>query len=603
VPGLFEALAYPLLLLAPFCWLSGAAFGSLVALFPAQRLYLWESVGGLAGGVFAAFGVVGRAPFIPVVAAIGAAVGLLNLRLLGRLEALGGFLLCCLLTAGAARYDGVRPGFSGMRLLDQKESRYGWLAVAGVGDMKVFLVNGVASASFPDRSAEEDSTLWPLLAHPAPKQVLVLGAGSLPALPEILKHPVERVTVVDADGEAMAMVRRHLDEMAAKAVADPRVALVVEDPREHLAGARGLDVVLSMGGEPLNAGSNRFFTSEFFSEVKTALAPNGILAFSLPSAENYLSPETAYAGASVLKSLDGVFGPHRALIPGSRMTLLAGLGPVRLDEGRLAEAYGRRRLKNTALVPPAFPYYLMPERRMAVEARLASLAGVAANSDMRPAACFHAWRLWLVKFVSPAHLLGLIAAVCVGLWGVARLWSRRSEVFPSWESGAVLSLGLSGVGLEIVLLLAFQSASGSLYWKAGLLMASFMAGLALGSLLGWRTPRAWSRGALRCILALMAAAAFLAAGWLDALVGLGPLASMLAFCGSLLGAGLLVGAAYPLACAHAPAEVYAVDLWGSALGAFLTAAFLVPLAGMKLTLILAGAAVLPALAWPGARKD
>jgi spermidine synthase len=183
---------------------------------------------------------------------------------------------------------------------------------------------------------------------------------------------------------------------------------------------------------------------------------------------------------------------------------------------------------------------------------------------------------------------------------LSKLWLERGLVFSSWESGAVFSLGFSAVAAEVVLLLAFQAACGALYWKLGILMAAFMGGLALGALVGVLKPLGalWSRRTLRLVLVVAGLAALLGSTRLGSLMGLGPGSAVLMFCGLLTGTGFLVGWSFPLACSTAPAAVYAADLCGAALGAFLAAAFLVPLVGMAGTLAVAGAAVLPAALWP-----
>ncbi|MBI4677622.1 MAG: hypothetical protein HY748_08565 [Elusimicrobia bacterium] len=604
IPGLFEAVAFPLLLLAPFCWVSGAAFGSLCSLAPAGRLYLLESAGALAAGLAATFVVAGRWPAFPVLAVSGAAVCALALRMARRFEAAAAGVLCVMLALAAGRLDPAasRPGFGALRFTEQKEGRYGHLAVASLPGAKVLFFNGAAVVSFPDAAAEEEAMHWPLLAHGKPKSALVLGAAALPALAQALKHPVGAVELVEADAEAVDMIRRNLDGAALKALLDPRVKLVIADPREYLRSrSRAYDVILQSNAEPLNAAGNRFFTTEFFAEARRALAPRGVLALSLPSSENYLSPETAYVNASVFNSLTAVFASSCTIIPGSRMALLAGRDEVSLDPERLAARFAARRIKNTAVTPPAFPYYLMPERREAVARRLSGLRRVPANEDLRPIAYFHTWRVWLVKFVSPGHLLGLIAAAVTACWGLARLWGLRKSLLGSWESLAVFCLGFAGIGVEIALLLAFQAVSGALYWEMGLLLAAFMAGLGLGALIGNLKPFTplWSARALRLLLAAMGLAALALARNLPGLAGMDPRVAERVFPVLLAFTGFLVGWSFPLACrtgsaADSPQAVYAADLWGSALGAFLTAAFLVPLGGMQESLLVAAAAVLPA---------
>jgi len=151
------------------------------------------------------------------------------------------------------------------------------------------------------------------------------------------------------------------------------------------------------------------------------------------------------------------------------------------------------------------------------------------------------------------------------------------------------------MSLEIVLLLLFQIACGALYWRLGLLLSAFMAGLALGSgLASAKAREAYARVGLLVILASLAALEIAISKHLGGLSE-ASLSTSLSLFPVLLGlTGLAVGAAFPLACEGEASVVYAADLWGSALGAFLTAAFLVPLVGMRLTVQLAAAVLLPA---------
>ena len=286
------------------------------------------------------------------------------------------------------------------------------------------------------------------------------------------------------------------------------------------------------------------------------------------------------------------------------MLLLAGSGPLALSPGRLAQAYAARGLRNEALIPSAFPFRLSPERREALLFRLRGLGpSVARNEDLRPAAYFLAWRVWLAKFVSPGHLLGLFSLAAAALWGLARLWKLRRALLSRPENLAVFSLGFAGMGLEVILLLAFQIASGALYWRLGLLLSMFMAGLALGSGLTavLDPPPAGARKGLALLLSLFSIGGFALAWTLPWLAQLDPSPALKIFSLLLVLDGAAVGAAYALACRQEPARVYGVDLWGSALGAFFTGAFLVPLAGMRLSLALCAAAALPPivlLLWP-----
>ena len=596
IPGLFEALAVPLITLGPACWLSGATFAALSKLYSGSKVYFLECAGALAGGLAATFLFVGRFAALPVLSICAAALCLLAWSAWRAHRCGVAALLCVLLAVFSGRIDSAsrRLEWRGYSLIAQEEGRYGHLALAGMGNLRVLFQNGVVSSHFPDAAAREDLVHWPLLACPHPRTVLALGVEALPALPDILKHPVRLVEIVEPDAQAAGMLKTYLDRKAVRALKDPRVRVFTADPREWVRDhpAR-YDLILQLSPEPMNASINRLFTREFFQSAKASLLPGGMLAFSIPSAENYLSPETAYADASILRSLSAVF-KRTALVPGGRMILLARDRPIDLDPARLAQLYEKRGLKNEVLVPSNFPFALMPERREAVERRLSQVAA-AANEDLRPMAYFLAWKVWLAKFASPAHFAGFAALIIAALWGLVKLAGQMRGSLASPEKLAILALGFSGMGLEIVLLLLFQIACGALYWRLGLLLAAFMAGLALGSgLAAFKEHQAASaRIGLLAILAFLAALEVVVSSHLSGL-SQASLSTALALFPALLGlTGLAVGLAFPLACGTDPSVVYAADLWGSALGAFLTAAFLVPLAGMRLTVLLAAAVLLP----------
>ena len=219
------------------------------------------------------------------------------------------------------------------------------------------------------------------------------------------------------------------------------------------------------------------------------------------------------------------------------------------------------------------------------------------NTDLWPVSTFLTWRVWLSKFVDPGGVLGLAAAVLLLAGALAFLWRRRRDTLAAPEALILLAMGFAGMSFEIVLLFVFQSVSGALYWQMGLLMGAFMAGLSIGSGILQAAQVGRRRFALLVVTALLMAAlcAVIAAQLPHAFALRYPLA---AFAALLAGAGLLVGAAFPLAAGSSPEQAsafYAADLWGSALGAFTAGAFLAPLVGYAATLAVSAGVVLMAL--------
>lgn len=116
----------------------------------------------------------------------------------------------------------------------------------------------------------------PLLTHPDPRRVLIIGGGDGGALREALKHPgIEKATMVEIDGAVIEQSRRFLPSIAC-ALDDPRAEVIVGDGIEHVKGARGTyDVILSDSTDPIGPAVG-LFSAEFYRDCYNALADGGV---------------------------------------------------------------------------------------------------------------------------------------------------------------------------------------------------------------------------------------------------------------------------------------------------------------------------------------
>jgi len=588
VPGLFAILALSLALTAP----AGLCAGWFCASVMSVPFYIFEAAGAFAGGAVFTFLLAGKVRPMSAACAAGALL-LLAEAAAGRREdrrlRAGLWALCAAACALGFWRDLPSRGLRYARyaLEREVETPYGRFALASGGGHTVLLEDGFVSGQVPDPASSEETAHLPLLAHPKPKSVFVAGTPGLLALPEILKHKPETLEAAEIDGRKAETVLGMLS-------LGRGVLLREEDPRQALRSSPGrYDVILQTVPEPVNAAANRLFTLEFFREAKAALKPGGILAFTVPSSENYLSPEEGYLAACLLKTVREAF-PSVALVPGRRMLVLASEKPLDISPALLEARYRARRLKTTALVPAAFPILLHAQRRQWLEQSIEKAGRPSLNSDLDPVSYFITWRVWLSKFVSPGYLLGACASLLLLLWALGLVLSRWRDWLGENDLMGLFAMGFWGMTLEVALMLCAQSALGALHWQMGLLFASFMLGLALGGAC-FKPVRggAWVLLLLLVSAAAVSAGLARAAGTLVRLEGAGGLWALL---GLQAGVGALVGAAFPPALAlarHEPSRLYACDLWGSCLGGALCASTLVPLLGLKPALLISG---LPCLA-------
>jgi spermidine synthase len=142
----------------------------------------------------------------------------------------------------------------------------------------------------------------PLLLHPSPRSVTMIGLASGISLGSAGLHPLERLECVEIS-TAMVEASRFFDAHNHSIMDDPRVSIVVADGRNHLALTdRRYDVIMSAPSNPWIAGIADLFTREFYELARKRLAPHGIVSSFL---ESYNIDEHAFR--SVVATFASVF--------------------------------------------------------------------------------------------------------------------------------------------------------------------------------------------------------------------------------------------------------------------------------------------------------
>ena len=117
----------------------------------------------------------------------------------------------------------------------------------------------------------------PLLALERPREVLIIGGGDGGCLEEVLKHPVDRVTMIELDVEVVDLARRHLGMICGDAFSDPRTELRIEDGAKFLGETdRRFDIIIIDSTDPVGPGAV-LFSPAFYAHCRRCLTPPGIL--------------------------------------------------------------------------------------------------------------------------------------------------------------------------------------------------------------------------------------------------------------------------------------------------------------------------------------
>lgn len=146
---------------------------------------------------------------------------------------------------------------------------------------KYLILDGDFQSSTSDSFIYHESLVHPpMITHPNPRKIAILGGGEGATLFEVLRHPsVERVDNIDLDREVVEACRKVAPEFHRGAFEDPRTRLVFDDALRFLenCGER-YDVIFSDLTDPHPESPTRALLGERFFELLAArLAPGGLV--------------------------------------------------------------------------------------------------------------------------------------------------------------------------------------------------------------------------------------------------------------------------------------------------------------------------------------
>ncbi|MBK9967503.1 MAG: hypothetical protein IPP07_22580 [Holophagales bacterium] len=401
LPGLGLVLLLASTSLFPSGALVGASFAALGAHAATLRppgdalaqLYVAESIGSLAAGAGASLLVGTLLPPLAaaLLAGLAAALLLLASALPAKRPALAAAVLLSLGTAASRPLDQAteRLRFAALSpaapLVAIRDTPHAHLALGG--EPRELWENGAFSATFPDPYASEALAHLSASLAPAPHRILALGAVERGVLRFLLQHSPERVDLVVADPPAFSFVRDRLPREDLRALRDPRVHLVADDPRRFLSRTRGeWDLILLFVPDPVTLGRARLLTGESFRAAAAHLAHRGAFVVSLRTAAATLPGSTAALGGSVFGALRSAFPVVRAT-PGPDTLLVAGFdgSAVTLDPSVVAARFRGRHIASDSFVPELLPLLLAPDNVARVEAALSEASRhVPPSRDDRP---------------------------------------------------------------------------------------------------------------------------------------------------------------------------------------------------------------------------
>lgn len=219
--------------------------------------------------------------------------------------------------------DAVRLGLHVTRTLYHQVSPFQVIDIVETAYFgRMLLLDGLVMTTERDEFVYHEMIAHlPMLCHPQPRRVLVIGGGDGGTVREVLRHAsVEHITLCEIDGAVVDACRSFLPSIAGQ-LDDPRVHIEIRDGIALMAeqaqaiadgAAEGFDVILIDSTDPMGPGEG-LFTETFYQHARQCLTPGGVMA-------NQTESPVAHAReqALIYNLLGRVFphvSPYWAVIP------------------------------------------------------------------------------------------------------------------------------------------------------------------------------------------------------------------------------------------------------------------------------------------------
>ena len=509
-------------------------------------------------------------------------------------------------------------GWKGYRVIGSEDTPYGNLTAVSAGGQMSFYENGLWMFTYPDLRTAEESVHFALLQHPEPHRILLIGGGISSSLAQVLKHPsVSRVDYVELDPVVIEMGRRILPREATRALDDSRVHLIHTDGRKYIKTTESrYDVVIVNLPDPMTAQLNRFYTVDFFQEVKRITIPGGIFSLSLTSSENIIGLTLAQLLNSLHRSMAAVYRDI-LVFPGATARFFGSMeaGTLVSDPQVLVKRIRQRNLGLKYVRDYYLLFNLSQDRLTYFQGILEAAKGTRINRDLTPSCYFYDIIHWSAQYTPRLKKIFLfigriqlrwyilmVAILTALFFGLVQRKAKEKALKPTLLYACFVT-GYSEMTLNVLLIVAFQILYGYVYYKIAILITAYMIGLILGT---WHiTPFVERiRKPLRILMSIQGGLAIYAIALLGIIIlfhNVSPLSRTssimeVGFPLLTLVAGYLGGLHFPLVngiylagrkeVGKVASLVYGMDLVGSSVGALSAGIILLPILGITDTLYL-----------------
>mgnify|MGYP000883808731 CR=1 FL=1 len=580
-PSFLAGILFTIVVLFPVCFASGFAFIKMLMtarkqkIFDSGKSYSVETIGGIIAGIVITIltsGILGTYQILLVTVLLYFIFILITDYRVKKVSDIilitaGVFLILYAISFSPDKFfrQMLLPG---IKVESSKDTPYGNITLGSYrGEKFTFYNHRIARWNY-DETAREENVHYAMLQHDSPKRVLLISGDPVSNILEIKKYKPEKIYFVERDPELIKLTDKNSLEK------EEEIKIIGDDAFRFIKTTKEkFDVVIMNIPPPSTILLNRYYTKEFFEEIRTVLGNKGIFSCSPGTSENYYNDQSAMLYSVIFNTMGSAF-KNVLPVAGNKLYFIASDALIStgicslVDKKGIENIYVNRNYLDDEIIG------MKTREILSVISRQSKI-----NTLSSPVACYHFQTYNLTK--DPGKIIP--AVIILILLFVFPFFTVKPGNFPIYTASASLA------GYEILTLMAIQSTAGNIYHITGLVFAVIMSGLSIGALI--RTSASYKKQ-LKIVMALLLVFyisvyfLFSHIPFLNFHQVVSGIFLVMSFIPSLMTGYIFKLISERDAKESVPARVYSSDLAGSALGFIVISGFTLPFLGSGYTLLI-----------------
>ncbi len=377
-------------------------------------------------------------------------------------------------------------------LVEVDSSIYGKIHVNKYKNQVNIYQNGILTYSSDNILKNEESVHLSLLHNPKIKKVALIGGGLTNGINEILKYPnIKKIYYCEIDPKIIELCKKYYNYPYYNS---RKIEIINKDGRYFIKNIKknSLDAVIINLPDPSTAQLNRYYSLDFFTEVKNVLKKKGLFSISLSSSESYISSSVKSFNASIVNSLKKVY-TGLDIIPGNSVILIGykNYSP-NINKKNLINNLKFLKKKNRYINEYYLKYRLDHQKLEYFKSIIDNNKNTILNTDFHPITYYLFLSRWssifntdstkvfnyLKETINPFNLIIFFTILFI------LKYILKKHIFTNIDLFSIsFYIGFSGMALQLIIIYLFQAFHGYLYSQIAIITACYMAGMALGSYL------------------------------------------------------------------------------------------------------------------------